>query len=427
MTASTEEVSSAVYYTFAVFVLALSFSIALAQIALGVSLVLFIFAQFSRRNGPSIVGPLKWAMWIAIAYIAWLVFTCLIGSTPLASLEIAREEWLFLIVPIGITVLRDPKRRAGIILFLATGAFVIALYAISQHWTGYTLFRTRELVPAPDSGYRVAGFFAHRLTFANVFSVTGIFLWAFAFRKETWAGQALRRWFILLAAIAAMVASALTYSRGPIAAIIIGLILTALIGGRKYAWRSVGIVVVAVTALLLLRPGLTARFSESFQQEVHGTYEGSRLYIWKHSLQIIEAHPIFGVGKGNFKPEYGKLLGPDVPAFRIQAHAHNDVLTVMANSGIPGALLFVALWAAVLTGIIKLLRYGRGHPALHQWALAALVASIVFLINSLFEATFADEEVRQILMFVWAAGLWPYWSGQGFLVNTSFSEPEKNN
>ncbi|MCH7689568.1 MAG: hypothetical protein IIA17_00810, partial [candidate division Zixibacteria bacterium] len=38
---------------------------------------------------------------------------------------------------------------------------------------------------------------------------------------------------------------------------------------------------------------------------------------------------------------------------------------------------------------------------------AAAVGSIAFFMTSLTEATFSDEEVRQLLMFVWAAGLYP--------------------
>jgi hypothetical protein len=38
-------------------------------------------------------------------------------------------------------------------------------------------------------------------------------------------------------------------------------------------------------------------------------------------------------------------------------------------------------------------------------ATASLLGSAAFAVTSLFEATFADEEVRQLLMFVWALGL----------------------
>ena len=414
-----EEVSLAVFYAFAIFVLALTFSIALAQIALGVSLVLYLFSIKSRRVGPTPTRLLRWVMWVAVAYIVWLAVTSLAGATPLASLKDMREEWLFLAVPLGIAVFRDAQQRSKIVMVLATGIAVISIYACFQHWTGVHPFRSQELVAAPDGGFRVTGLFTHRLTFANVFSVAGLFLWAFAFRKEGWEEQSLRRLFVLFAAILAMVASGLTYSRGPIAAIVIGLVMTAILGGRRYAIRSLGIVVLATTVLLVLRPGLTTRFTENFNREIEGTYEGSRMFIWEHSATIIGEHPLLGVGRGNFKPEYAKTLDPAVPDFRIHAHAHNDFLNVLAVAGIPGGVLFITLWAVILAGIYKVYRAGRTHPEFCQWGMAALVGSVVFLVNSMVEATFADEEVRQLLMFVWAAGLWPLWSRKAVLVETA--------
>ena len=38
-------------------------------------------------------------------------------------------------------------------------------------------------------------------------------------------------------------------------------------------------------------------------------------------------------------------------------------------------------------------------------SLAAFIGSVMFFLTSLIEATFADEEVRQLLMLIWAVGL----------------------
>ena len=67
--------------------------------------------------------------------------------------------------------------------------------------------------------------------------------------------------------------------------------------------------------------------------------------------------------------------------------------------------MFLCLWIAVL----RLLWLGRRlvveNPEQRGIPAAAIAASLTFLVASLSEATFADEEVRAILMLVWAVGL----------------------
>jgi O-antigen ligase len=117
---------------------------------------------------------------------------------------------------------------------------------------------------------------------------------------------------------------------------------------------------------------------------------------------------MFGVGQGNFKDAYSSHLRPDISESRKHAHAHNDLLNIAAISGIPGAVFSLGMWITVLCYFWKGWRRMRNRGSEAHFMLAALAGSIVFFVSALFEATFADEEVRQMLMFVWAAGLWPW-------------------
>ena len=117
---------------------------------------------------------------------------------------------------------------------------------------------------------------------------------------------------------------------------------------------------------------------------------------------------LFGTGQGNYPAAYAALNDSTRGETRVWPHAHNDLLNITALSGIPGGLIFIAIWAALFRLLAVAWRNLREHP--HEQALvgAALTGSVVFVLCSLTEAAFADEEVRQLLMFVWAAGLWPY-------------------
>jgi O-antigen ligase len=163
--------------------------------------------------------------------------------------------------------------------------------------------------------------------------------------------------------------------------------------------------VVALVLLVLTVPGITERYVDVVKNDLNPEYEGGRIFIWNNSLKIIEENPVFGVGQGNFYDVYRTYLRPDVPDCRRLTHAHNDMLNVAAISGVPGMVFFEAMWIAVFVSLWRSYRRPGLTEKQRRLVLAALMGSLLFWMGSQIEATFADEEVRQLLMFVWAAGL----------------------
>jgi len=114
---------------------------------------------------------------------------------------------------------------------------------------------------------------------------------------------------------------------------------------------------------------------------------------------------VFGVGQGNFAEAYEKVMPKDVNRWVIQVHAHNDLFNAAAIGGIPAMVLFGALWFFVLKSFWSGFRNAApGSPERRLFA-AAFLGSAAFFVTSLTEATFSDEEVREMLMFVWSIGL----------------------
>ena len=129
-------------------------------------------------------------------------------------------------------------------------------------------------------------------------------------------------------------------------------------------------------------------------------------------MKVIGENPVVGVGVGNFRREYITHLRPDIGGNRKLGHAHNDPLNIAAIAGIPGGLIFLSLWAVLFSYLWKGWQRWRTDPVSSPFILGAILASAVFFITSLTEATFADEEVRQMLMFVWSAGLWSWYKNR---------------
>ena len=387
---------------FALFTFTSVHSIALAQISLGLALVTFIFIAVKRRYQPFTV-ELKWFYFFAGAYVLWLILTALINDTPVKSIMNIREEWLFLTVPVGIYLFREKEYGRKLVMVLAAGVALLSLYGVVQYLTGANWFRSTELIEAPSFGYRVQGYFSTRLTFANYFGTAAMFLLGYAVVEGKLMSPRLRRMLMLVSALA-VVATVLTFSRGVVLAFVVVLVLMAFLSGRRYRLPIGGLVLVII-AVVFLVPGISGRLIDATGRDFNPEYEGGRIFIWKNSLNIIENHPLFGVGQGNFYEEYKALLPEDAPEYRQLTHAHNDFLNVAAVSGIPGMLFFVAMWISVFVYLRRSWRQADNPEWRRRLLLGAILGSTMFLLTSLIEATFVDEEVRQLLMIIWAAGL----------------------
>ncbi len=415
--AASEKMVSVMAILFAVFVVGSTFSIALAQTALGGALLLFLIVSVATKYSP-VAGQLRWFYYSVGLFLAWLIIAASVGQQPGRALAMLREEWLWSAVPIGILLLQNGRYRERLITAFAVAIAVVSIYGVIQHLTGLDLLHDSSLAPAEGYGWRVRGNFGGRLTFGNYYGTAAMFLLGYGLvQGEKWSRN--RRTLIVAAAVLAMIVATLSYSRGVAIGLAATLLLAGLLLGRKHFLALLSVVVVAVIIISLTMPGLAGRFGQVATRDIDTQYAGGRVFIWTNSLKIVAENPIFGVGTGNFQDAYAARLDPDVPAFRAHTHAHNDLLNIAATSGLPAAVFYGLIWLVVVR-----LSWQGWRQRLTEFAgsgsyfLAALLGSALFWVASMTEATFADEEVRQLLMFVWAIGLAPWYKGGSKVTGT---------
>lgn len=384
------------------FVISSSFSIALSQSALGLSVLLFIAIGILEKHNP-IPSALRSVYLVMGLYVLWLAISSLAGPTPLGSLSVIKEEWLFAVLPVGIYAFKWLPRRNMIVTALAIGVGLMAIYGIVQHFTGINFTKSMPPVKAPSFGYLVSGSFSHRLTFAGYFYCASVFLLTFAIINWRIDRRSL---LYLVAALLGMIAAILTQARGPLAAMIVTLIIGSVFIGKRMIPFLLPLSVVALIAILVLAPSIQPNITEKLQRDLSRQYPGSRVYIWNKSLSIIADNPLIGVGKGNFKKAYSDLLPDGIDENRRQSHAHNDLFNIAASAGLPAAVFYIAIWLSILLALYRRWKLENKVGEKAAYLAASMMASLCFFLCSLTEATFADEEVRQFLMFAWAAGLW---------------------
>lgn len=398
-----ESARSTLGWSFALFTFASAFSIALAQVSLGVALVSFLIIVIADRHIPW-RRPLLWFYRLMAAYVLWLAVSAVFGATPLTSLAALREEWLFVIVPISVYLFGNPRWRFILVRCLAGGVIVSAIYALTQLATGTDWLLHHDLHTFGGKGVRLSGLFSYPLTFGNYMVTAATFLLGYAIHAFKSLSRR-DRWWLLAAAVLGIAVVALSNSRGPMLALAVSLLAVGwLIGKMKYILIAGAVIVVA--ALFVVTPRVINEYVSRLQRDVNLSDEASRIVIFNNSLKMVRDHPVTGVGLNNFEDEYAiHLRDADNEDIR-QKHAHNDLLNVAATAGIPAMLLFISLWVVVIRFVWKGLR-GPSPPdrTCRFLAAGALVASVAFLVASMTEATFADEEVRQCIMLVWGAGL----------------------
>ena len=391
------------------FCLNFTYAIAYSHICFGAALALYL-AEWILRGSLDISPEEKRTYQLFGLFVALCAVSSVVNDTPLESLASLREEWLFLIVPVTVTTMRDSHHRNWILGATALSTAVIGFYGWLQRWFGFNLRPGLPLDFGPDGYNRASGAFHNTLTYGNLFAMLSVFFLALSvFERNT-------KWRIVFAITGALALGATVYSygRGPMLGAAVGIVALGVVSFRRM-WKPALAGALAVVALIAISsPGIVGRFITGYSLETehyHTAREksSSRMTIWRTTTRIIGDNPVFGVGSGNFREAYERYGDTDL--VRFFTHAHNDLLNISAYAGLPATLGYLFFW----TFLLKIF-WARGKTGLrvtdsattangHALALAAFFASTTFFVCGLTEAVFADEEVRSGLMLVWGFGL----------------------
>ncbi|HQY91676.1 O-antigen ligase family protein [Caldilinea sp.] len=196
-------------------------------------------------------------------------------------------------------------------------------------------------------------------------------------------GQALPRAGLLLLALLIVAVILLADSRGALLAAGIGLLVVLVLRWPRLLWMLPVLLVAVLAAVLWIGPAALLEQIGS-AGAVGGLDE--RLEIWSRAFYALQDFSFTGVGLGAFDRVipllYPYFLIP--PSIEIP-HAHNLLLQVGIDLGIPGLVAYLAILMVVFVRLISALR--RPANGLN-WALAAGVLSglTAMLVHGLLDA-----------------------------------------
>ncbi len=318
---------------------------------------------------PVLFSKQKLALWefntwknpVFFLFAGYLMVTLLAAFFALNSREIyfdVLRNVLFLSgLAFATAILQNTKEWPAKLsaLFLMAGAVAILIGSIQ--YIGRVHFAESTLLPDGRAlVYSVTGLFSHKNFFSSAlflmlpFVAFGIY----KFRKKYLIP-------VIVVAFAILFMILLLKTRSVWLGLFVGTSVTAIIllvktssfglHARFRKWFLVGIT--AVFALFLVMyftsdPADDFSFSGRVRSivDIESQHNIHRINIWKGTLDIIRENPLTGVGPGNWMIHIPAYFDQNFDELRALgwSQPHNDFLWVAAEKGIPGLLLFLAIY-----------------------------------------------------------------------------------
>ena len=261
----------------------------------------------------------------------------------------------------------DSLHRLRWVLLLAVGSMAFAALCVLREWQKY-----HDM----DFGMR-PGWAAGD---ANYFTLSALVCLPIALSWPLERRHQLQRIFCVGCLVLTLVGITLAASRGGFLGVIAAL--------GFVAWHSRQRSRNLVLAGALLVPLVLAVPGSPLQRLLHPSYGDKeaterRTALWTAGLRMVWAHPVAGIGLGNFKTqvmEYGD------PGITPQGVAHNSYLEIAAEMGVPGLLAFLAVLYFTLRTLEGVRRRALrfGPPLLHGAALGMQAGLVGYAVGAFF-------------------------------------------
>jgi O-antigen ligase len=353
------------YVTLIGFVTALQFSIAAANILLGVCLLMWLLRALSLRRieVPSFFYPLA-------AYALATLVSAALSDDPKASFIDSKQLVLFLIVPMVFEFARGTKAPFVVQVIITVGA-MSALIGIFQF----------GVLQYDNLGRRPQGALGHYMTYSGlVMLVTCAAAARILFTRD-------RLWPSLMMP-ALLVVLALTFTRSALVGASAGLAFLLLLKDL----RLLAVMpVLAALFFVLAPPQVTNRFMSMF--DARDPTRMDRFVMLKAGGRMVAAHPFTGVGPARVAAQYHNFVDTS-QSDHVNPHLHNVPMQIAAERGLPALAAWI--WMIVTLGVDMIRRLKL--PDTRFLAAAALGGLVAMCAAGLAEYNFGDSEFLMLFL-----------------------------
>ena len=313
-------------------------------------------------------------LFLILLFVFWAAFSALwaadSGEAIDAVARYAPNALLFLVVYAAV---RTRSQAMWVIGALLTGALIAAFYGV--------------ISPSEaDAGGRLSGSIGNANEAGAALAVGVALAGGLAVALR---GHPALQLASVVGVPLCMLALFLTVSRGGIVALVAILVAGVFIAGPRRGTVLAAAALGAVMAVVYFGSFAGEQAREHLLQSDNGT---GRTDIWRVGWRMVEANPVSGVGAGNFQSssvhyllEPGAIERADFIVDEPKV-AHNTYLGVLAELGVVGLALFLAILGAVLASLWRAAQaFGAsGDREMDLLSRAVLIALIGFLTAAFF-------------------------------------------
>ena len=349
--------------------------------------IIAVYIQLKINKSFSLPYTVKIVFGIWLALIIWQSATLLFNGNGWSLSPLTRAlSTLPIILLSGLTGDEQWKKNCAIRGFLAllSVSGTIVILGLFQKAAGFTYPFPRQLF---HEG-KLYGFFGHYIHAGGFFSTLAVFSLCIVL---FWHTSVKRKTFLVILFSVLTAGALFSMSRTYYVSLFMTLPLVFLRKNRKTAFLGISLILSLGLILYNFSPGIRDRAISIIDLKKNPS-NIERLYLWKAAMDVIQDHPVAGVG---FR-QWGNRVPPYLDTYTSEwnfssaslHHAHNAYLTVASETGLAGLLLFLGFWFYLLYLMFRTARKVSGDTLVVALNLGASFALVNLLIGGMFEDNF---------------------------------------
>jgi len=322
-----------------------------------------------------------------VAWLGWMVIASLVSTAPVLSLKfLLAKSWYtgaFFLAPL--IWVRSRQELAQLLYWIYVPLFVLMLISLIRHaFEGFSFATSSEVVQP---------YFRNHVVYSALLVTLAPVLY-FRFRRDK------RTWY-RAAMLVLLIALFLSYARGAWLALLAGALAYWFLRHRLLTYGYVFGILIGLSVIVWLKHDdrylryapdyRTTIFHPAFSDHWRATYQGKdvstveRFYRWIAGVRMVEERPLTGFGPASFYSSYRSYT---IPAYKTwvsnnpdRSTVHNYFLLTASEQGLPGLIIFLLLFGAMLFYAERL--YHRGSdPWIRRVAAGiAVVAVMLGVVN----------------------------------------------
>lgn len=335
-------------------------------------------------------GPVAAAQWLP-RVLAAVVMLYAVQVLYSADFSKGLQDVCFFFIPFSLVygLLRDvcwDRKLLVLVLWVLAIETVAFVIVGSIEYVSRSLFWNDQVIRSNEfhTYFRVNSIFWDPNIYGRYLALVAVV----AMSALLWARE--QRTLALLTALIAVVWLGLvpTFSQSSFAALLGGLaVLAALKWSMRWTLVAVGVCVVAGLLIVLLAGGSSKLSPDRINIDTSG-----RANLVSGGLHLFRQRPVYGYGSGSFPKAYREHIETDNAPVSV---SHTEPITIAAEQGLVGLILYAALVVTALLTMASGLRDPRANPIARAAVLAAFVA---LLVHTMAYAGFYEDPITWVLL-----------------------------